>query len=94
MGWIIWQVVLSSDLITACWGCWLNDLIAAGQVVDLGARIRPSIPIKYRVARCALIERAERTLSPSARKLKEAIIANARNMGARRLSAARVPKAT
>jgi DNA-binding transcriptional LysR family regulator len=81
---LLLEAMLSSDLIAACWGCWLDGLVAAGRVVDLGARVRPSIPLKYRAAKCALIERAERTLSPSARKLKDAIIANARSIEARR----------
>lgn len=75
---LLLEAMQVNDMIAATWRCWLNDRIANGVVADVGQCIRPALPESLLRARCALVERADRTLSPPSRRLKTDILNGAR----------------
>ena len=72
---LLYEAMLANDMIAVTWTSWLADRLASGAVVDIGQLVRPAIPKSLLIARCALVQRAGRTLSPQARRLCEAILA-------------------
>lgn len=71
---LLFEAMLANDMIAATWTSWLDVRLAAGEVVDLGQQIRPPVPAGLLIAKCALVEAANRTLSPQARRLKDALL--------------------
>lgn len=71
---LLWEAMMSNDMVAATWSSWLDERLMSGAAVDLGQLIRPAIAPGLRIARCALVERSGRTLSPQARRLREAIL--------------------
>lgn len=72
---LLYEAMLANDMIAVTWTSWLADRLASGAVVDIGQLVRPAIPKSLLIAKCALVQRAGRTLSPQARRLCEAILA-------------------
>lgn len=72
---LLLESMLTSDMLVGTWRHWLEEPIRAGRVVDLGARLRPRLAAEVSVARCAIVERADRSLSPLARNVKALILA-------------------
>jgi len=62
------EAVLHSDTILFTWEAWLTSELTAGTLVDLGARLHPSIPPQASQLSIAIVQLAGRTLSPAARK--------------------------
>lgn len=74
---LLLETLLTSNLVVASWSAWLGPHLESGEVVDLGTCLEPPIPPQHRIARCSLIERSDRTLSPLARLLKDRIVPRA-----------------
>jgi DNA-binding transcriptional LysR family regulator len=63
------ETVLGSDTLLLTWQAWLRKDLADGNLVDLGARLRPKVPAQAMWLRLGLVHLAKRTLSPAARTL-------------------------
>ena len=66
---LLLESVMSSDAILFTWEAWLEKELAQGSIVDLGARLQPAIPAQARQLSVGIVQLADRTLSPAARKL-------------------------
>ena len=68
------EAVLHSDTILFTWEAWLRSELKNKMLVDLGERIRPSIPAQARLLNIGVVQLAGRTLSPAARKFIEFVL--------------------
>lgn len=63
------QSVLGSDVILFTWCSWLDADIQQGRIIDLGRRLRPTLPRSAWRIECAIVHLAGRTISLAGRRL-------------------------
>lgn len=68
------EAVLASDLLLISWSSWLQVDIANGLMIDLGQRLRPSLPATSQTIECAIVQLQGRTASPAARRVIQMIV--------------------
>lgn len=69
------EAVLGSDTILMTWQAWLQGDLASGNIVDLGARLRPVLPQQAMRLGLGIVRLSGRTLSPAARMLIDRVLA-------------------
>jgi DNA-binding transcriptional LysR family regulator len=70
---ILREAVLTSDTLLLTWSAWLQADIQAGTIIDLAPRCNPSLPADTMQLAGGIFHLADRTLSPSARRLIDLI---------------------
>lgn len=68
------HAVLHTDTILLTWPQWLQADLAAGRVLDLGARLSPQPAPAMRQLACAVVHRSDRSLSPAAEQLVQLLV--------------------
>ncbi len=63
------EAMLQSDTLVLTWESWLADDIAQGKIIELASRIHPALPSQLLHLQCAIVQHAQRTLSPAASQL-------------------------
>lgn len=73
------SALLHTDTLLLTWPQWLQDDLASGRVVDMGARLQPSPPTVLLTLPCAVVHRSDRSLSPAAQQLLQWLMETACN---------------
>ena len=68
------SLMLQSDTLLLTWPQWLQQDMAQGRVVDVGARLTPQPPLALRRTACAVVHRNDRSLSPAAQQLVQLLV--------------------
>jgi len=73
------SALLQTDTLLLTWPQWLQDDLASGCVVDVGARLQPPPPAALLALPCAVVHRSDRSLSPAAQQLLQWLMGTASN---------------
>lgn len=68
-------MTLHSDNILFTWKSWVDS---NSELVNLGARLQPKLPTIAMNIECAIVQLADRSLSPPAQRLVDLILMHAR----------------
>ncbi len=71
---ILREALLTSDTLLLTWAAWLQADIEAGRIIDLASHCSPPIPAEAMQLAGGIFHLADRTLSPSARRLIDLIV--------------------